>query len=59
MANAGADTNGSQFFILDGAPQSHLNDVHTIFGQVTSGQEVVNAIANAPADANDRRRRRW
>ncbi|MCG3113731.1 MAG: peptidylprolyl isomerase [Candidatus Manganitrophus sp. SB1] len=54
MANSGPDTNGSQFFILDGAPQSHLNNVHTIFGQVTSGQEVVNAIANVPTGASDR-----
>ena len=54
MANAGPNTNGSQFFILDGAPQSHLNNVHTIFGQVTSGQEVVNTIANVARDAQDR-----
>lgn len=54
MANSGPNTNGSQFFILDGAPQSHLNDKHTIFGQVTSGQSVVNAIANVPTGAGDR-----
>ncbi len=57
MANLGVnnpDTNGSQFFILDGAPQSQLNNVHTIFGQVTSGQEVVNAIANVQTGAQDR-----
>lgn len=54
MANSGPNTNGSQFFILDGAPQTQLNDRHTIFGQVTSGQSVVNAIVNVPRDSSDR-----
>lgn len=54
MANSGANTNGSQFFILDGAPQTQLNDMHTIFGQVTSGQDVVNTIANVPTGAGDK-----
>lgn len=43
MAHAGKDTGGSQFFICH-EPQGHLNGVHTVFGQVTGGMDVVNAI---------------
>jgi len=43
MAHAGKNTGGSQFFICH-APQSHLDGVHTVFGQVTKGLDIVNSI---------------
>jgi cyclophilin family peptidyl-prolyl cis-trans isomerase len=52
MANAGPNTNGSQFFIMH--VDYPLPPNYTIFGRVTEGQEVVNAIAGTPTDAGDR-----
>ena len=48
MANAGPNTNGSQFFIVHGDGARGLPPNYTIFGRVTSGMDVVNAIATAP-----------
>ena len=48
MANAGANTNGSQFFITH-SPQPHLNGKHTVFGKVVAGQEVINTIRQGDA----------
>lgn len=52
MANAGPNTNGSQFFIMH--VDYPLPPSYTIFGQVTEGQDVVDAIATSQTDRNDR-----
>jgi cyclophilin family peptidyl-prolyl cis-trans isomerase len=54
MANAGPNTNGSQFFIVTADECSWLDGKHTVFGQVVSGQDVVDQISAAERDGRDR-----
>lgn len=53
MANAGPNTNGSQFFI-NTADNTFLNPKHTVFGTVTDGMDVVDSISKTPVDGRDR-----
>ena len=54
MANAGPNTNGSQFFIVTADECSWLNGKHAVFGRVAEGMDVVNGISRVETDSRDR-----
>jgi cyclophilin family peptidyl-prolyl cis-trans isomerase len=54
MANAGPNTNGSQFFIVTADACPWLDGKHTVFGQVVSGQDIVDRISRVQRDARDK-----
>ena len=56
MANAGPNTNGSQFFIVTVQDASWLNGKHTVFGRVTAGMDVVDQISQVDRDGRDKPR---
>ena len=56
MANAGPNTNGSQFFIVTTEATPWLDGKHTVFGRVTDGMEVADAISAVPTDSQDKPR---
>jgi peptidyl-prolyl cis-trans isomerase B (cyclophilin B) len=56
MANAGPNTNGSQFFIVTTGAAAWLDGKHTVFGRVTDGMDVADAISTVPTDSQDKPR---
>ena len=56
MANAGPNTNGSQFFIVTAEATPWLDGKHTVFGRVTDGIELADTISTVPTDSQDKPR---
>src|SRR3989441_1286898 len=56
MANAGPNTNGSQFFVVTTEAAPWLDGKHTVFGRVTTGMDVIDAISEADTDSSDKPR---